>query len=53
MKLSYSIHGWSGGDWAGFCAAAAETHVQGVEIDSVHNQVLQTKTSPIDRKSVV
>ena len=48
MKLSYSIHGWSGGDWAGFCAAAAETHVQGVEIDSVHNQALQTKTSPIN-----
>lgn len=48
MKLSYSIHGWSGGDWAGFCAAAAETRVQGVEIDSVHNPALQAKTSPIN-----
>ena len=48
MKLSYSIHGWSSGDWAGFCAAAAETRVQGVEIDSVHNPALQAKTSPIN-----
>ena len=48
MKLSYSIHGWPNRDWAGFCAAAAETRVQGVEIDSIHNPIFQTKTSPIN-----
>ena len=46
MKLSYTMHNWPGRDWADFCAAAAETRLQGVEMDSVQNPVFCARTSP-------
>ena len=46
MKLSYTIHNWPGRDWAGFCTAAAETRLQGVEMDSVQNPIFCIRTSP-------
>ena len=46
MKLSYTIHNWSGREWSGFCAAAAETKLQGVEMDSVQNPIFCSRTSP-------
>lgn len=46
MKLSYSIHNWPDRDWGAFCVAAAESRLQGVEIDSVRNPVFHTHSSP-------
>ena len=46
MKLSYTIHNWSGRDWSAFCAAAEDARVQGVEIDTVQNPIFRHRTSP-------
>ena len=48
MKLSYTIRGWKDRDWSQLCAAAADTRLQGLEIDSVKNPMLQRKMSPIN-----
>ena len=46
MKLSYTIRRWSGRDWGGFCAAALDAGLGGLEIDSVRNPVLTVRNSP-------
>ena len=46
MKLSYTIHNWSGRDWSAFCAAAEDARMQGVEIDTVQNPIFRRRTSP-------
>lgn len=46
MKLSFTIHNWDGPDWGQFCAAAEDTRLQGLEIDSVSNPIFQTRMSP-------
>ena len=46
MKLSYDIHNWPGRDWSGFCDAARDARLQGVEIDTVANPVLRRRSSP-------
>ena len=46
MKLSYTIRNWPGRDWAAFCAAAAGSNLQGVEMDSVANPIFCQRTSP-------
>ena len=46
MKLSYTIHNWPRRDWAAFCAAAKETRIQGVEIDTVQNPIFRSPASP-------
>ena len=48
MKLSYTIRGWKGRDWPQLCAAAADTRLQGLEIDSVANPIMQKKMSPVN-----
>ena len=48
MKLSYTIRGWKGRDWPQLCAAAADTRLQGLEIDSVENPIMQQRMSPIN-----
>ena len=45
MKLSYTIHNWSGRDWSAFCAAAEDARVQGVEIDTVQNPIFSAASS--------
>ena len=46
MKLSYTMHNWPGREWPDSCAAAAETKIQAVEMDSVQNPIFCTRTSP-------
>ena len=53
MKLSYSTRGWAGKDWFDFCAAAASTGVQGVEIDSVRSPAFCQRTSPTNPELAV
>ena len=53
MKLSYTIRGWRDREWPQLCAAAAGTHLQGLEIDSVKNPVLQKKMSPLNPELAV
>ena len=48
MKLSYTIRGWKGRDWPQLCAAAVDTRLQGLEIDSVENPIMQQRMSPIN-----
>ena len=48
MKLSYTIRGWKDRDWPQLCAAAADTRLQGLEIDSVANPIMQKKMSPVN-----
>ncbi len=53
MKLSYTIRGWKDRDWSQLCSAAADTRLQGLEIDSVHNPIMQKKMSPINPELAV
>ena len=53
MKLSYTIRGWRDREWPQLCAAAAGTRLQGLEIDSVKNPVLQKKMSPLNPELAV
>ena len=46
MKLSYTIRGWKDRDWSQLCAAAVDTRLQGLEIDSVKNLIMQKKMRP-------
>ena len=45
MKLSFTIRHWPGMDWDQFCAAAADSRLAGLEIDSVYNPVLSQRMS--------
>ena len=53
MKLSYTIRGWKDRDWSQLCAAAVDTRLQGLEIDSVKNPIMQKKMSPINPELAV
>ena len=53
MKLSYTIHNWSGRDWSAFCAAAEDARMQGVEIDTVQNPIFRSRTSPTSPEMAV
>lgn len=53
MKLSYTIRGWRDRDWSQLCAAAVDTRLQGLEIDSVKNPIMQKKMSPINPELAV
>ena len=53
MKLSYTIRGWKNRDWSQLCAAAVDTRLQGLEIDSVKNPIMQKKMSPINPELAV
>lgn len=46
MKLSYTIQGWTGRDWRQLCGAAADSRLNGLEIDSVDNPIFRQKVSP-------
>lgn len=46
MKLSFTIQGWTGRDWGQLCGAAADSRLNGLEIDSVQNPIFQQKVSP-------
>ncbi len=46
MKLSFTIQGWTGMDWSQLCAAAADSRLSGLEIDSVRNPIFQQRISP-------
>ena len=46
MKLSYTIRSWPRWDWAGFCDAARDARIQGVEIDTVQNPIFRSPASP-------
>ena len=53
MKLSYTIRNWSGQDWAGFCTAAVDAKLQGLEMDSVRNPALTSRSSPTNPELAV
>ena len=53
MKLSFTIRHWPGMDWGQFCAAAADSHLAGLEIDSVYNPVLSQRMSPVNPELAV
>ena len=46
MKLSFTIQGWTSMDWPRLCAAAADSRLNGLEIDSVENPIFQQRLSP-------
>ena len=53
MKLSFTIRHWPGMDWGQFCAAAADSRLAGLEIDSVYNPVLSQRMSPVNPELAV
>ena len=53
MKLSYTIRHWPDRDWAGFCAAAVDAGLNGLEIDSVRNSLLTSRNSPTNPELAV
>ena len=53
MKLSYTIRNWPQQDWAGFCTAAVDAKLQGLEMDSVRNPALTSRTSPTNPELAV
>jgi len=53
MKLSFSIHNWSGMDWPQLCAVAADVRLQGLEIDCVSNPIFQARMSPLNPELAV
>ena len=53
MKLSFTIRHWPGMDWAQLCAAAADSRLAGLEIDSVYNPVLSQRMSPVNPELAV
>lgn len=53
MKLSFTIQGWPQMDWNQFCAAAADSRLQGLEIDSVRNPIFQKRMSPVNPELAV
>ncbi|MBQ6019168.1 MAG: AMP-binding protein [Clostridia bacterium] len=46
MKLSFSIKNWSEYDWQGFCEAAQDAGLQGVEIYNINAPIFRDKLSP-------
>ena len=46
MKLSFSIQNWNNEDWNGFCDAAVETTLKGIEIYDAAGPVFGGKASP-------
>ncbi|MBQ8973563.1 MAG: AMP-binding protein [Clostridia bacterium] len=46
MKLSFSIQYWKDIDWQGFCAAATDAKLNGVELYDIRGTVFQGKGSP-------